>query len=114
VIKLVSALDAWGSPNFENILKVEIQEIEHEQLPLQEGLSQTSYVLDSDIQVLVLNIKESESNIIAKTGIFYEGIIAGSCCDSDPTSVCEQTEYCEVQFNINKLTAETTVILLEN
>ena len=47
-------------------------------------------------------------------GIFYAGIIVGSCCDSDPTPVCEQTEYCEVQFNINKLTAEATVALLEN
>lgn len=103
-----------GNPNFENILKVEIQEIEPEQLPLQKGLSQTCYVFDSDTQVLVLNIKESESNIIAKTGIFYEGIITGSCCDSGPTPVCEQTEYCEVQFNINKLTAEATVALLEN
>ena len=57
MIKLVSALGAWGTPNFENILKVEIQEIEPEQLPLQKRLSQTSYVFDSDIQVLVLNIR---------------------------------------------------------
>jgi len=114
MIKLVSTLDAWRTPDFESILKLEIQNIELEQLPLQEGLSQTSYVCDSNIQVLILNVTESKCNIVAKTGIFYAGIIAGSCCNNDPTPVCEQTEYCEVQFNINKLTAETTVALLNN
>jgi len=114
MIKLVNALDAWGTSEFESALKLEVQSVELEQLPLQQGLSQTSYLCDSDIQVLILNVTESECNIVAKTGIFYGGIIAGSCCDNDPTPVCEQTEYCEVQFNIDKLTAETMVTLLNN
>jgi len=62
--------------------------------------------------VVILNVTETENVIRAKTGIIYAGIIAGSCCADDPTPMSEQTEYCEVQFDINKMTAETTVTIL--
>ena len=111
MIKLITSLEAWGTPDFEIALQEEIQNIKPELLPLQEGLSQSSYVSDADINVLILNFTETACDIIAKIGIFYAGVITGSCCADDPTPVCEQTEYCELQFTINKLTAETTVSL---
>jgi len=114
VIKLIRSLEAWGTPDFENTLQEEIQKIETDILPLQKGLSQSSYVSDTDISVLILNISETVHDILAKIGIYYTGVIAGSCCADDPTPMSEQNEYCEVQFNINKLTAETTMSLLEN
>lgn len=114
MIKLISSLKAWGTPDFECTLQNEIQKIEPVLLPLQQGLSQTSYVSDSDISVLILNTSETSQDIIVKTGIQYAGINAGSCCADDPTPVSEQSEYCELQFNINKSTAETAVILLKN
>lgn len=114
MIKLTKALEAWATPGFENTLQDEIKKIKPELLPLQEGLSQSSYVSDGDISVLILNVTETVYDIRAKTGIFYAGIIAGSCCADDPTPMSEQTEYCEVQFDINKKTAETTVALLKN
>ncbi len=114
MIKLIRALEAWGAPDFENVLQGEIQKIEPELRPLQEGLSQSSYVSDADISVLILNVTETTEEILVKAGIFYAGVIAGSCCADDPTPMSEQTEYCEVQFNINILTAETTVALLKN
>ncbi len=113
MIKLTKALKAWGTPGFKSILKDEIKGLSPELLPLQQGLSQSSYVSDSDISVLIHNITETASNICAKTGIFYAGTIAGSCCADDPTVICEETEYCEVQFAINKITADTTIALLE-
>ena len=114
MIKLISSLEAWGTPDFENTLQEEIKKIETKLLPLQEGLSQSSYVSDADISVLILNVSETVYDILAKTGIYYAGVIAGSCCSDDPTPMSELNEYCEVQFNINKLTAETTVTLLDN
>jgi len=81
---------------------------------LQAGLSQSSYVSDANINVLILNVTDTNDDILAKTGIFYAGVIAGSCCADDPTPMSEQTEYCEVLFNINKLTAKTTVALLKD
>lgn len=114
MIKLNKAMQAWGSADFERILKDEIQQIEQNCLPLQEGLTLSSYVSGSDISAVILNVAETPDFIRAKTGIFYAGINAGSCCADDPTPLCEQTEYCEVQFEIDKATAETTVSLLKD
>ena len=114
MIKLPNALKFWDTPDFNGVLKNEIQNIDLRLLPLQDGLAQTSYVSNADIGVLILSVTETANLIRAKTGIFYAGIIAGSCCADDPTPVCEQTEYCEVQFDIDKTTAETTVTLLKD
>ena len=112
MIKLVNALKAWGTPDFERALKGDIRLLDVELLPLQKGLSQSSYVSDADIEVVVLNVSETSNVIRAKIGIFYAGIIAGSCCSDDPTPVCEQNEYCEVEFEIDKATASATARLL--
>ena len=66
------------------------------------------------MSVVILNVSETDAAIQVKAGIFYAGIIAGSCCADDPTAPCEQTEYCELQFVINKVTAETTVAFVSN
>lgn len=112
MIKLIKATAAWGSPYFEEVLKNEIQGLEHTVLPLQQGLAQSSMVSDSAFSVVILQVTDAQQVIQVKTGIFYNGIIAGSCCADDPTPVCEQTEYCEVQLEINKSTAQTSVTLL--
>lgn len=111
MLKLTHALNAWGTNAFESVLKNEIQQLDAAQLPLQQGLTQSSYVSDSAFSVTILNTAETKNDICIKAGIFYAGIIAGSCCSDDPTPVCEQSEYCELLFFINKKTAETTVKL---
>lgn len=103
---------AWGTPDFENILKAEIEQLGSEQLPLQQGLSTSSYVLDDKLKVRIIGVSEEANSIRAKVGIFYAGIIAGCSCADDPTPVEEQAEYCVVQLEINKMTAETTAVLL--
>jgi hypothetical protein len=114
MIKLTNALKAWKTPDFERVLKDEIQHIDVTLLPLQEGLSLSSYVSGSDISAVILNVSETSDVIRAKTGIFYAGINTGSCCADDPTPLCEQTEYCEVQFDIDKTSAEATATLLKD
>lgn len=111
-MKLVKALDAWGSPCFEQVLKQELQGVDHAALPLQQGLAQSSMVSDSAFSVVILQVTETQATLQVKAGIFYNGIIAGSCCADDPTPVCEETEYCELQLEINKTTAQTSVTLL--
>lgn len=83
-------------------------------LPLQQGLSLSSYVGKSPVSAIILNTTEKTDSIQIKAGIFYTGIIAGCSCSDDPSPTDEQNEYCEVQFTINKDTAETTVTLLNN
>lgn len=112
MISLASALKAWGSPGFENRLKAEIQAMDAASLPLQQGLTQSSHVSGEAFSPVVLSTQDMGDRILVKTGIFYSGVIAGSCCADDPTPVCEQTEYCEVLFEIDKASGDTQVTLL--
>ena len=83
-----------------------------EQLPLQQGLSTSSYALDDKLNAMIISVAEDANFIRAKVGIFYAGITPGCSCADDPTPVEEQAEHCVVQLDINKMTAETTVALV--
>ncbi|MCP3869131.1 MAG: hypothetical protein GY703_13715 [Gammaproteobacteria bacterium] len=110
MIKLARALNAWGTPEFENVFKDEVKRLEAGLLPLQEGLSHSSSVgREGLLSVLVLGCQETTLQLRVKTGLFYSGVVSGSCCADDPTPVDAQTEYCELLFEIEKSTAETTV-----
>lgn len=113
MIRLTKSLNAWGTPDFEDILKAEIEQLGAEQLPLQQGLSTSSYALDDKLNVRIIRVSGDTSFIRVKIGIFYAGITPGCSCADDPTPVEEQNEYCVVQLDINKITADMTVALLE-
>ena len=110
--RLSKSLNAWGTPDFNAILKQEIEHLNAGQLPLQQGLSTSSIALDSRLEAMLLGVSEDAAAIRAKVGIFYSGIIAGCSCADDPSPVEEQNEYCEILLTIDKATAETKVILL--
>jgi hypothetical protein len=112
MIRFTDALRAWGTPGFRDSFKAEIRALNATQLHLQEGLSGSSHALEGQHEAVVLAAAEQDGCIRAKVGIFYAGIIAGCSCADDPTPVDEQTEYCELQIDIDKDTAETTITLL--
>jgi len=112
MIRLTGTLNAWGTPDFNDTLKKEIEQIDAAQLPLQQGLSTGSYAIDDKINVMIISVSEAAGSIRVKAGIFYSGIIAGCSCADDPTPVNKESEYCVVQLDINKQTAATTVVLL--
>jgi len=112
MIQLTNSINAWKTPDFNDTLKGEVEQLDAMLLPLQQGLSQGNYTSGDNFSVMVLNVSEDPEFIHAKTGIFYTGMITGCSCADDPTPVDEHAEYCEVQFDINKNTAETIVTLL--
>ena len=112
MIRLTKTLNAWGTPDFKDILKKEIEQMGAEQLPLQQGLTTGSYALDGRLNAMIIGVSDEAGFIRAKAGIFYAGIIAGCSCADDPTPVNEESEYCVVQLDIDKHTAETTIALL--
>ena len=112
MIQLTNTLNAWGAPTFKDVMKDEVEHLDAQLLPLQAGLSQGSYVGEKQFSVMILGASEEAGIILARAGFFYTSIIAGCNCADDPSSVEEQTEYCEMQFEINKKTAEVTVKLL--
>ena len=111
MITLYKALNAWQSPDFENILKHEIEQLDANLLPLQQGLSQSNYAKTDKFSIMILNVSEIIDSIEVKAGVFYTGLITGCSCADDPTPDSEYTEYCEVLFKIDKDTAETAVKL---
>ena len=111
-MQLSKSLNAWNTPAFEEILKREIQSLHGKLLPLQQGLSHSSYACEENFSVVILNVSGGESSICVKSGIFYTGLIPGCSCADDPTPNNETAEYCEVEFEIDTTTAQTRVRLL--
>ena len=110
--RLPKSLNAWGTPEFKEILKREIEQLDAGNFPLQQGLSASSHVTDRPFQAMIIGASEEAGLIRVKAGIFYTGVIAGCNCADDPSPVDEQNEYCVVQLIIDRMTAETTVTLL--
>ena len=112
MLQFSNALNAWGTPAFEKILKQEIVQMDAALLPLQQALAQSSYTDGAQRSVMIISMAAEEESVRVKAGIFYSGIIAGCSCTDDPTPMSEISEYCEVQINIDKITAEATFTLL--
>ncbi len=112
MITLPKSLNAWPSANFTQTFKQEVSELEHKTLPLQQGLSLSSYVSDEKISAIIHNTQETPTHIIINSAIFYTGIIAGCSCSDDPTPLDTQNEYCELRFSIDKSSAQTCISLI--
>lgn len=112
MIQLNNALRAWGTANFQTVLKQEIAQLGADHLPLQQGLSGGNYVSEAPIMVAINSITETEKVIRVKAGIFYQGVMGGCSCADDPTPTSESNEYCTVQLEIDKKTAATVVMLV--
>lgn len=113
MVCLDKSLRAWNTPGFNDVLKTEIEGLDISQLPLQAGLAASSYVAESALKVMIIRASDDADHIYVKVGIFYAGIIAGSCCADDPTPVDENSEYCEIQLQVNKITAEAAIELVK-
>ena len=112
MIQLNQTLRAWGTPEFKAVLKQEIAQLGIEQLPLQQGLTSGNYVTGEPVSAMIHNVAEIGNIIRVRAGIFYQGILGGCSCADDPTPTSESNEYCEVQLDIDKSTAVTTVALV--
>ena len=109
MIRLSKALRAWHTPDFNTVLKAEIEHIDADLLPLQEGLSQSSHAIADRLSAIILAVAEEPDRLRVKAGLLYAGIIAGCSCADDPTPVEPQNEYCELRFEIDMATGAATV-----
>ena len=110
-LQLEKARNAWGTGTFEAVLKAELARLDSNSLPLQQGLSHSSYACDEDIRAVVISAAETRGTICVKAGIFYSGIIAGCSCADDPTPVDRCPEYCEIRVEIDTQTAGAVISL---
>ncbi len=114
MIRLAASLRTWATPAFETTLKAEIAALGLAQLPLQQGLSQASYASEEDLGVMLLGVSEMPDSLRVRVGIFYTGIIPGCHCADDPGPDNTHAEYCELQFDIDRASAEAVVKLLSD
>jgi len=116
MITLPISLKSWHKNGFDETfkqnLKLELALVDHEHLPLQQGLSLSSYVSNEKISVIIHKTEETPKSIIIKSGIFYSGIIAGCSCSDDPSPIDTQNEYCDLMIDIDKTTAEASISLI--
>ncbi|HLY95943.1 MAG: hypothetical protein ACM3W8_01940 [Sideroxydans sp.] len=112
MIRLERTLRAWGAADFAAVLKQEVAQLGGD-LPLQQGLSTGSHATSAPVTVVVNSVTEMDDVIRVKAGIFYQSVISGCSCEGDPTPTSENTEYCEVQLDIDKATAVTAIALVE-
>ena len=109
MIQLPDTLSAWNTADFRQILKRELESLGPAGLPLQQGLSRSSYALDEPVTVVVMGADEEAEAIRARVGVFYSGVIAGCSCADDPTPVEAENEYCELEIVIDKNTAAASI-----
>jgi len=111
MIKLTKSVKAWGSSTFKEIFRNEVSQLDGRLLPLQQGMTRGSYANVDSFNVVLLDCDENAENIRANVGIVYTSVIVECACSDDPSSEDELSEYCELRFDINKQTAETSIIL---
>jgi hypothetical protein len=109
---LPKTLRALHSPDVESVLRLELEQLDARELPLQQGLTRGSHVGDDPFRVVAIGVSDDEACVRAKIGVFYMGIIAGCSCADDPTPVEGLQEYCELLVEIDKESAEANVTLL--
>lgn len=110
--QLPGSAAAAGTRALAATLKAEIEGLDPQALPLQQGLARGSHVGEEPFRVLVLSLAEEPDWVRAKIGVCYTGIIAGCSCADDPTPLDEHAEYCEVQVEIERASAEARFTLL--
>lgn len=111
-MNLAESAKAWGTPAFSETFKKEVIENAGE-LPLQQGLSSSSYALTEGIGVMVISMAGEGAILKVKAGIFFEGVQGGCSCADDPTPVENRPEYCEVLFEINGKSGEAVAFLAQ-
>lgn len=111
MIRLPESVKAWGSPDFNKVLKGEIERLDPALLPLQQGLTFSSHALDGEFSVMIISVAGQPGFIRARVGVFFTGILGGCNCADDPTPVEPQNEYCEAILVIDRTTAETSATL---
>lgn len=111
MFRLPLSRTAWPSTDFPAVLKRELESLPPAALPLQQGLSSSSYALGEGFSVMVLGADQDGDAIRARIGVFYAGLTAGCNYADDPTPVEPQNEYCELELAIDRITGEAVARL---
>lgn len=94
--------DAWGTDDFKQALKSEVENIESGILPLQQAVTPGSYVDDNHLTCTILRVADDEKSIQAKVGVFFTEIVVSCGCGDEPMHL---NAYTEMEISIDKTSA---------
>lgn len=109
MMTLPNTLASWGTERCKQTFIDEVMTKSVDDLRLQQALAVGSHALKDDLKIMINQTFEEPDQVIVRAGIFYSSIIAGCNCADDPSPVETQPEYCELEFVIDRVTAETLV-----
>ena len=112
MLQLTQSLHQWHQASFADTFIAEVSALSLQQLPLQQAMSVGNMVTDDPPTIMINSSRDNEEAIIVRTGVFFSSIIAGCSCADDPTPVDTNAEYCELEFVIDKSTADTRVSIV--
>lgn len=113
MVHLPLSLAAWRTPEFNRVLKRELEQLDAASLPLEQALSRSSHVSSERVGASILRVESAAMAPRMKVGVFFTGIIAGCSCADDPTPIDDLAEYCELWIEIDPATAQAKVWLAE-
>ena len=117
MLLLERSLQAWNTPDFNDVFKSEVSKLDEKSLPLQAGLSYSSIAISDNLSATVLESRivchDGVDQIYVRAGLFYEGMIAGCNCSDDPSPIDTTMEYCEAIFHIDMQTSQAKVSLAQ-
>ena len=102
--ELTTALKAWGTPAFNEILKSELERLRSDVLPIAHVIDEGNELDESGLGAIVNEVRDDERNIYAKVGIFFNEIVACCTC-SGGNGMCDEA-YCELLVTIDKASGQ--------
>lgn len=109
--ELHSAIRAWRSDAFFQILKNELEQLKPDVLPLEQGVAQGGYVGNHPVTATILHADEDAQAVHVKAGIFFTEIVINCGCGDDPM---ETNTYCELQIKIDKISGQAEFAVIQN
>ena len=111
-VELPNALKAWGSDDFNDALRADIERLSHHQLPLQQALQLSSQVSDEPFQAMILGSEATDETVRVRASVFFSGVIAGCSCADDPTPLDLVNEHCTIEIRLDRKQASASLRLL--
>ena len=101
---LESSARAWGTDIFAEALKMELERLRSDVLPIAQAVESGNRLDDSDLGIIVNEVKDDDKRIYAKVGVFFNQIVECLTCRGGD-GMCDEA-YCELLVTLDKATGE--------